>query len=86
MKLHEIKIEARYARDKNDKIKSFEIRKNDREYEIGDLVVYKVVPDIEGFCDFKVIGKLEKKVFRIVNITDFAQTDNYIVWQEKELK
>ncbi len=43
MKLHDIKIDYKFALEKANGIKDFEIRKNDRDYQIGDLIKYKVV-------------------------------------------
>ena len=43
MKLHEIKLLEQYAKAKKDGIKPFEIRKNDRDFKVGDLVKYNIV-------------------------------------------
>ena len=37
MKLHEIKLLEQYAKAKKDGIKPFEIRKNDRDFKVGDI-------------------------------------------------
>ena len=47
MKLHEIKLLEQYAKAKKDGIKPFEIRKNDRDFKVGDLVKYNYV-DVIG--------------------------------------
>ena len=63
MKLHEIKIDYKFALQKANGIKDFEIRKNDREYEIGDLIKYKVVniPDcVESYFKKGKKGKIDK--------------------------
>lgn len=38
MKLHELKIKAEYANAKLKGIKPFEIRKNDRDFKVGDII------------------------------------------------
>lgn len=41
MKTHELKQESDYFDQQKDKIKKFEIRKNDRDYQIGDILELK---------------------------------------------
>ena len=43
MKLHELKLLEEYATAKKDGIKPFEIRKNDRSFQVGDLVKYNII-------------------------------------------
>lgn len=38
MKLHELKIKHEYLIDVSLGIKTFELRKNDRDYQVGDLI------------------------------------------------
>lgn len=84
MKLHEIKIDARFVDAKTEGLKYFEIRKNDRGYQVGDLVRYKVV-NYDCYTDMLGVSLLESKIFQIEYITAYAQKDGYIVWQEREL-
>ena len=63
MKLHEINIDYKFAIQKVKGIKDFEIRKNDRDYQIGDLIKYKVVniPDcVESYFSRGTNGKIDK--------------------------
>lgn len=85
MKLHEIKIDAQFVDAKTEGLKYFEIRKNDRDYQVGDLVRYTVVNADYSTTDMLAVSLLERKVFQIEYITDYAQKDGYIVWQEREL-
>lgn len=84
MKLHEIKIDAQFVDAKTEGLKYFEIRKNDRDYQVNDLVRYKVV-NYDNYTDMLGVSLLENKIFQIEYITDYAQKDGYIVWQEREL-
>ena len=101
MKLHELKIEERYATEKSLGYKMFEIRKNDRDFQLGDLVHYTVVEDkeedeaenimckvISGFPLFKPLDRMpfESKLYRITYITDYEQKDGYVVFGEEEVK
>ena len=38
MKIHKLKLNAKYYEDSERGIKTFEIRKNDRDYKIGDVL------------------------------------------------
>lgn len=41
MKLHELKIKKKYLLDVLGGFKTFEIRKDDRDYRVGDLIAFK---------------------------------------------
>ena len=97
MKLHEIKIDYKFALEKANGIKDFEIRKNDRDYQIGDLIKYRVVNIPDGKIDklFRAdeiikaniikARSIENNLYQIVNICDYEQKYGFIVWQEREL-
>lgn len=77
MKLHNIKLMSEYAEAKLKGVKPFEIRLNDRDYKIGDLVRY-IVPDNENLDK-----RFAKMLFQIVYITNYQQKDDYIVFCDK---
>ena len=56
----------------------FEIRNNDRNYEVGDIVLYNVIDDDELNRQFV------SKFYKITYITNYAQQDGYVVFGEKE--
>ena len=56
----------------------FEIRKNDRNYEVGDIVLDNVIDDDE------LNRKFLAKFYKITYITNYAQQDGYVVFGEKE--
>lgn len=80
MKIHELKIDANFAKAKRDGNKNFEIRNNDRDFQLGDLVKY-TVPD-NGVLDLW----FEDKYFRITYITEFEQRQGYVVFGDELLK
>ena len=100
MKLHELKIERQYAIEKLNGRKMFEIRKNDRDFQVGDLIHYIIVDnrtkeDIISSAKAKVelpiletLDRLEfgTKLYRITYITDYEQKDGYVVFGEEEVK
>lgn len=78
IKIHNLKIKAEYALPKLKGDKMFEIRKNDRNYEVGDIVLYNVIDDVELNRQFVA------KFYKITYITNYAQQDGYVVFGEKE--
>lgn len=79
MKLHNLKIKAAYASAKLRGDKPFEIRLNDRDFKLGDIVNYTCI-DSSIFNE-----KISKKLYYITYITNFEQKDGYIVFGEKEV-
>lgn len=78
IKIHNLKIRAEYALPKLNGDKMFEIRKNDRNYEVGDVVMYNVIDNEE------LNRKFVAKFYKITYITGYAQQDGYVVFGEKE--
>lgn len=71
MKLHELKILPGYFEDVFMGNKTFEIRKNDRDYKEGDLLILK------EWSGSSYTGR-QVKAF-VTYMTDYAQKDNYVV-------
>ena len=46
MKIHELKIKEKYYKEVALGYKPFELRKNDRDYQEGDLIKFTVVDEI----------------------------------------
>lgn len=79
MKIHEIKLLKEYAKPKQLGLKPFEIRKNDRNYQVGDLIRY-IIPDDEH------LNKMfERTLYQILYITDYEQKDGYVVFSDRYL-
>lgn len=76
-KHHVLKIEKQYFDEKFIGNKLFEIRNNDRDFKVGDLVSYHVLgSDID----------MSHMVFEISYVTDFEQKNGYVVFGEKLIK
>lgn len=92
MKLHELKILEQYARPKAEGKKPFEIRKNDRNYAVGDIVHYNVVADNRRIVTSGESRKtpeeafFEDALYEITYITDYEQKEGYVVFGEKRIK
>lgn len=94
MKLHELKLLEQYAQAKKDGIKPFEIRLNDRDFKVGDLVKYNIVETyIEPTPPHRTLTRESKitelvkyfnnRVFKIKYITGYEQKENYVVFSEE---
>lgn len=79
MKLHYLKIKAEYANAKLRGDKSFEIRLNDRDFRVGDVVKYTCIDD--PIVD----EKISKELYYITYITNFGQKDGYVVFGDREV-
>lgn len=79
MKLHNLKIKAEYASAKLRGDKPFEIRLNDRDFQVGDVVNYTCI-DSSFFNE-----KISKKLYYITYITNFEQKDGYVVFGDREV-
>jgi hypothetical protein len=79
MKLHNLKIKAEYASAKLRGDKPFEIRLNDRDFQVGDIVNYTCI-DSSIFNE-----KISKKLYYITYITNFEQKDGYVVFGDREV-
>lgn len=81
--MHIKKIESKYFNMQLDKSKQFEIRKNDCDYQVGDLMMLYEIEYDEIMMD-----NYETRRFIIVEITciiDYEQKDGYVVLGTKEL-
>lgn len=84
MNLHLLKIKEEYAKEKDLGKKMFEIRKNDKDFKVGDLVKYIVVNE-DGIITENENKPLKNKLFEITYITDYEQKTGFIVYGEKEV-
>jgi hypothetical protein len=84
MKVHTLKCEPPFFSAIRTGEKTFEIRKNDRCFEVGDhLVLTEVVPsDINP--GWRYSGRSLMKT--ILYMTDFAQQDGYVVMSLGEIQ
>jgi hypothetical protein len=77
MTRHVLKVDFKYANAiLNDK-KSFEVRKNDRNFMVGDEIVFKVLIDKGSYAGAEAVHPLNGIVYRIDyvlnNFEDLAQ-------------
>ncbi|MGA4724188.1 DUF3850 domain-containing protein [Carnobacterium maltaromaticum] len=85
MKVHELKIASEFFEAVKDGRKKFEIRKNDRNYQEGDILILREYDPITQ----EYLGRIMK--VEISYMTDYAQQDGYVVlgieeiWEDEEL-
>ena len=79
MKLHELKIKDEYFKEVLRENKTFELRKNDRDYQVGDLIHFVGNPSYN-----------EKLVFQITyvlkDVPEYGLKDGYCILAIKELE
>lgn len=66
--IHELKILSSFVRPILDGSKTFEIRENDRGFQKGDRVQFKVIPDDWTHKNNSVICEFEHKIFEITYV------------------
>ncbi|ORJ53953.1 RNA-binding protein [Levilactobacillus brevis] len=70
---HELKIQPKYFNAVLMGTKTFEIRKNDRGYKVGDMLILKEwIPDIQ-------IHTGKELARKVTYITDYQQKPGYVV-------
>lgn len=73
MKVHELKILPEYYNAQIEGKKNFEIRKNDRNYQIGDEIYLREYDPINK----KYTGR--RILVKVTYITDYKQREGYVV-------
>ena len=70
---HEIKIEKQYFEAVIARDKTFEIRYNDRDYNVGDKIVLEEIDENKEYTGRSAVGF-------ITYLTDFMQQEDYVVF------
>lgn len=80
---HELKCWPQYMARIASGQKQFEIRKNDRDYQVGDRLILREYDPKTGWPDH---GVIETIIADVTYITDFAMQDGYVVMGIKVLE
>lgn len=72
--IHNLKINSIYFEHVINREKTFEIRKNDRNFQVGDYVL------LNEWNDGKSTYTGRKVKVKIIYITDYEQKDDYVVF------
>ena len=76
MKTHELKLEIKYFDDVKSGKKNFEIRKNDRDFQVGDILELKAY--VKGLKSFAKWGEI------IDPFNNFRMSHNYMTCAEDD--
>lgn len=85
MKLHELKIKRKYFDAILEGKKTFELRKNDRDYQVGDLIWFIVVSDY-GSHDGLKHGETYQITYILNNVPEYGLDKDYCILGIKRLK
>lgn len=85
--IHELKILSSFVRPILDGSKTFEIRENDRGFQKGDRVQFKVVSDDWARNNNSIVRELEHKVFEITYVINgFGLKNGFVVFGTSEVE
>ena len=77
MKIHKLKLNAKYYEDSERGIKTFEIRKNDMDYKIGDVLeLREYIEDIRGLGYYT--GNVHWKIITYILDDDLYLAPGYV--------
>lgn len=86
MKVHELKLDDEYFNDVKDGSKTFEIRKDDRDFQPGDLLALSHYKDGDYRKRYPLSGlqivdihEADTLLMKVEYITDYEQKDGYVV-------
>lgn len=83
MKTHKLKLNIDFCEAVLNGTKTFEIRKNDRNFKMGDLIEFKPV-DNDGEAGYH---KVQNRTYKITYILDnWGLKEGYVVLAIKEIK
>ena len=87
MKTHELKILPQYFRVVQDGAKTFELRKNDRDYKIGDTLLLKEWENIKGkYVEEGYTGnKIKKEITYILEGGQYGLEKGYCILGLKDI-
>lgn len=83
MKTHKLKLNIKFCDEVLSGVKTFEIRKNDRNFKMGDLIKFKPV-DNDGEVGYH---EIENHIYKITYVLNgWGLKDNYVVLAIKKEK
>ena len=76
MRTHILKIREPYFSDVLNKIKTFEIRKDDRVYEVGDKLILKLYPYIKTDTKEEIYASI---IYKLDKIPQYGLAEGYCI-------
>lgn len=90
MKLHELKIKYEYLKEVQSGRKTFELRKNDRDYQVGDLIKFNCIDGdrlikvpagytMSNDCPFIEEDTLYRITYILKDVTEYGLDSDYCI-------
>lgn len=79
MKIHDLKIKYEYFIDILSGRKTFELRKNDRTYKVGDFISFKIVDNPENCSDLKYVNRFYKIIYILKDVPEYGLDKDYCI-------
>ena len=79
MKLHELKIKYKYWLEVNCDNKPFELRKNDRDYQVDDLIKFNVIFDNSINYVYDNENFIYKIIYILKDVPEYGLDKNYCI-------
>ena len=87
MKLHELKIKHEYLFEIALGNKTFELRKNDRDYQVGDLIHFIDIDGDKFYNDLNnYLGDIYIITYILKNVTQYGLDKDYCILAIKKLE
>ncbi len=80
MKIHTLKIKYEYLLDIVKGNKTFELRKNDRDFQVGDIIQFKLVDADIDISEFKY-----RITYILKNVPEYGLDKDYCILAIKEI-
>lgn len=84
MKLHELKIKQEYYEQVFSGLKTFELRKDDRGYEVGDIITFNCISE-NGKLMFQA-GEVYQITYILRDCPEYGLKDGYCILAIKPLE
>lgn len=85
--IHELKIQERYADRIDNQEKTFEVRKNDRDYQVGDIIEFEVIHSENDGYKIQALHPIAHKPYAIKYIhTGLGMADDYVILGIEEIR
>lgn len=78
MKIHEVKILEEFALKEHNGLKPWELRKNDRDYQVGDVINFTVIR-LKNSHEFEEVGRYQRGIEYIYQDNKYGLEKGYCI-------
>ena len=80
MELHKLKIKNNYYQDIYYSYKTFELRKNDQNYQVGDLIEFTIIIDNDKSVSIEAVANsLYKIIYILKDVPEYGLDKDYCI-------